>query len=806
MGISEKHLNTLEFPKVLAQLAGYTAFSASRELVDNLRPTDDVTQARRWQRETAEAVQLLSRSPETSVGGARDVREPASNAARGAVLDTSTIMAIKGTVASGRDLKRSILRHADEYPFLAAIAHTIDDTPGLIDLINRTLDERGEVLDTASPRLGNLRAGVRTAHDRLMQKLQSVIGNKDNHQYLQETLITQRGDRYVVPLRAEFKGRIPGIVHDRSSSGATLFIEPMATVELNNRYRELQLEVDQEIQRILAELSAEIGARHEDIARTVEALAALDFAFAKARYADDLRANPPTFADWQNQRRIGQTLHPGCVLRLRQVRHPLLSRDTVVPIDVDLGDDDFVVVVTGPNTGGKTVGLKTIGLAVLMAQAGLHIPAKSGAELTSFDNVFVDIGDEQSIEQSLSTFSSHITNIIGILNRVNERSLVILDEIGAGTDPEEGSALARAILQYLVDRGATTFATTHYSNLKLFAHGTPGVANASVEFDAETLAPTYRLMIGLPGRSHALTIAARLGLEPSIVDEARGLLSTDELAADDLITDIMRKREQAQAQLDLAEAVKRDSLALEDRLQARLEQIEAERREVLARTEKQAERELTRLEKELRALRHKMQAAALPLDELDELKEATETLESRARKALRPNELGAGAGEHDVQPFRLGDTVWVPALSAEGTIMSISERDAEVQVGRLKLRTDLTELSHRKPKNGDPVAKARSARPDGSARKVSVAPSPGIELDIRGERVEDGLQRLERYLDAAYLARLPWVRIIHGKGTGRLRQAVRDAVQGHPLVRSAKTANPNEGGDGVTIIDLIEGE
>ena len=819
MAFSEKHLTTLEYDKVLDRLAQYCAFSVSRELILALRPTANLLHAQRLQAETAEAVALITAQPEVTIGGARDIREAAFAAERGATLDAASILDVRATVLAGRDLKRTLTRLADPYPNLAGQAYRIDECPGLVDAITNTLDERGEVLDSASPRLANLRVEIRVAYNRLMQKLQGMVSSSENAQFLQEALITQRSGRYVIPLKAEFKGRIPGIVHDRSSSGATIFIEPMATVELNNQYRELQLEEQEEVRRILAELSARIGGFAHELIENVAALADLDVAFAKAKYALALRAMPPTFVEWRTPRVIRnaqgqQAVHPGSRIKMQQVRHPLLDPRTVVPIDVELAEDVFVVVVTGPNTGGKTVALKTIGLAVLMAQSGLHIPAKSGAELTVFDGVFADIGDEQSIEQSLSTFSSHITNIISILDTCSEQSLVLLDELGAGTDPEEGSLLAQAMLNHLVERGATTFATTHYSQLKLFATSSAGITNASVEFDLDSLAPTYRLMIGLPGSSHAIEIAERLGLKAEIIAKARSQLAQAEVQTEALLADISRKQKQLEAELALAEAVKKDVLETERDLLARLEHIEQERRGVLRDTREAAEAELETLRKEVRQLRGRLQAAALPLDELNAVLATADKLEAEAEKALAPGApLDAALKNKGPHTYRLGDTVWVAALNTEGVIQSLTEREAEVQIGRLRLRTALDDLAPGRPAVDAPTAadkrkkKAAAEKPERSeAPPLPLHPSPGMELDIRGERVETGLERLDRYIDAAAMARLPWVRIIHGKGTGKLRQAVRETLTGHPLVTKVKNGEPNEGGEGVTVAYLREDE
>ncbi len=466
-----KSLSTLELPKVLERLASYAAFSASKDLARALEPTADLAEARRRQAETTEAARLLSLHTGLSIGGAHDVRPQAIQASRGAVLEPQELLDLKATLISARTLTRFFEKGAAGAPTLGAIAGGLQPTPGVIEAISQTLDERGEVLDSASPALQSIRVDLRLAHERLNTKLQRLITDPKLIPMLQEPIITQRDGRYVIPLRAEFKGRLRAIVHDQSASGATLFIEPLTVVDLNNQVRELMLAERDEVRRVLAAVSTLVGQHVTAIVETVDALARLDLAFAKARYALILRASEPLL----RERRSTRPGHPGSILRLRHARHPLLDPARVVPIDLELDPDTFILVITGPNTGGKTVSLKTAGLLALMAQCGLHLPAESGSELTTFDAVYADIGDEQSIEQSLSTFSSHITTIIRVLERADESSLVVLDELGAGTDPQEGSALARAILGELIERRITTLVATHYSELKAYAHTTPGV-------------------------------------------------------------------------------------------------------------------------------------------------------------------------------------------------------------------------------------------------------------------------------------------------------------------------------------------
>ena len=797
--MNEKSARTLELPKILKQMATHTSFSASHELALNLKPTSYLDEAQDWMQETTEAVGLLMDHDHVTIGGARDVRPQVDAAARGAVLDPITFLDIRGTLRQATTLKRLLDRLHAQYPMLAAIADRLEECPTVQQEIARVLDDTGEVMDSASAKLATVRREMRIAFDRLQGKLSSIINNANNAKYLQERLITQRQGRYVVPLRAEFKGRIQGIVHDQSASGATLFIEPLATVELNNTWRELQLEEEKEIQRILRELSDLVGREAKFIVRTVETLALLDLIFAKAKYAMALNASAPELMGFRD----APHPHPGSTIRLYAARHPLLDAEKVVPIDVEMDEDTYALVITGPNTGGKTVALKTVGLLTLMAQCGLHLPVAPGSGLTVFNEVFADIGDEQSIEQSLSTFSSHMTNIISILQTADEHTMVILDELGAGTDPTEGSALAMALLDDLLSRGITTLVTTHHPELKIYSHEKPGVQNASVEFDLKTLAPTYRLIVGLPGRSNALQIAERLGLPRYLIDAARGLVTDDDLVADDLLDEILKKREEARraAKSSMESFSKAEQLRAE--LRGRLSNIEEERQQMLAEARAEAEFELEDLRSEIRDLKRRLSAAAQPLDVIRQVQQEADKLDARMVDVPQP--VAPLPGDTDeTRQLRLGDLVWVSTLGAEGQIAELSDQDAEVIVGRLRMRASLDDLVYRS-KSESKRDKKTFQRSDSlsSTQSAGFGPSPGLELDLRGQMVEDAIPNMEDYLDAAYMAGLPFVRIIHGKGTGALRVAVRDRLNGHPLVKNYKKGGEKEGGDGVTVVNLV---
>jgi DNA mismatch repair protein MutS2 len=692
---------------------------------------------------------------------------------------------------------RTLGRMKGQYPLLADVAAELEECSALQEEIARVLDDNAVIKDSASPALATIRRDLKLAFDRLQSKLQRIISAGSNQPLLQESLITMRNGRYVVPLKADHKGKIPGIVHDSSSSGATLFIEPLDTVELNNRWRELQLDEEKEIRRILLMLTDLVAGQSEEIVRTVEGLAYLDLVLAKARYADELRAVEPALQDFQLRR--DNPDHPGSTIQLVGARHPLLTGH-VVPIDVEFDEQTFILVVTGPNTGGKTVSLKTVGLMTLMAQCGLHLPVEE-AELSVFEGIHADIGDEQSIEQSLSTFSAHMTNTINILEGCTDRSLVILDEVGAGTDPTEGSALARAILSYLRDRQVTTMVSTHHPELKIYSVETPGVRNASVEFDLETLAPTYRLIVGLPGRSNALAIARRLGLSDDIIEAARAMVATEDLIADDLLDEIHRTRETIRRQQEESERLRHELQEQRDVLQARLDKIEDERRDIINAARRNAEQELDDVRKEIKRLRRDMQTAGVPLEQIRQVEQAAAKASAEVNKPVQ-NVTETVDRSSEWRP-RVGDTVWLETLNAEGVVTEMDTTEAVVQVGSLRVRARLNELQKRSSSQKRTMQRGHVRKYEDTEFIPPRGKSPGMELDLRGLRVEGALEKLIAFIEAAYSAGLPFARIIHGKGTGALRKAIREQLEGHELVSKIETGHPNEGGDGVTVIHMV---
>ena len=638
-----------------------------------------------------------------------------------------------------------------------------------------------------------------------------MISDPNKQKMLQEAIITQRNGRYVIPLRAEFKGRIKAIIHDQSSSGATLFIEPLATVELNNRWHELQLEERDEIRRILTELSEQIGAEVLQIRNIVYALAKFDLALMKAKYAEDLDCVEPVLVEFTDK---GEH-HPGSTIQLRDARHPLLDPQKVVAIDIELDDETFGVIITGPNTGGKTVSLKTVGLHVLMAQSGLHIPAQSGSKLSIFNDVFADIGDEQSIEQSLSTFSGHITNISRILKRATDRTLVLFDELGSGTDPQEGSALAQALLNFLVKKRITNIIATHYPDLKAYAHSTPGIINASMEFNLRTLKPTYHLLIGLPGRSNALAICERLGLNKEIIEDARTKIDPNELHAEDLLNEIHRQRKIASRERRSAEKARKRARDKEKQLDQKLEKIEDERLAILEKARQEAENKADALQEEMRQLRRDLARARQPLEALKAIEEKADAIQDEVQTpVMRKEEIVLNE-----KPVKLGEKVKVRSLGMQGVVTAITESDVEVQVGNLRIRADLADVQ--RPGEQDKMEEKIKAQTKHNSRvrkaleyleeeaqesKVSILhPSPGSELDLRGQLAEDAIAGLENFVENAYLAGQPYIRVIHGKGTGKLRQVVRMFLSKSAYIDRWESGVEREGGDGVTVA-FLKGE
>src|SRR5438105_1368248 len=704
----EKSIITLEYPKILAKVAKEAAFSASKELVMELVPTPDIDEARRRLAYTTEAYRLLDLNADARVRGAHDIRPLLARAAREGVLLPADLLQVLETTQSAIHVARVLEKlDPDDFPLLRQLGADMPQRPRIARRIEETVSEEGEILDTASPTLQKLRFDIRGANQRLQDRLRSLVNEFGGA--LQEPIVTIRSDRYVIPVKAESRGQVRGIVHDQSASGATVFIEPMVVVELNNKLRQLQIEERQEVERILRMLSLEIGKEADALTRDVELLAEFDLYLAKARYGRMTRSTEPHLND---QGRIN----------LRNARHPLLT-GKVVPINFHLGGEFFMVVITGPNTGGKTVALKTVGLLTLMAQAGLHIPAEEHSEVAVFEEVFADIGDEQSIEQSLSTFSSHLSRIIEILRHIEEegqrevpdirgklseslvgkpeqrhlRPLVLLDELGAGTDPSEGSALARAILTFLLERHVTTIATTHYSELKAFAHEQPGVVNASVEFDIETLSPTYRLSIGLPGRSNALAIANRLGLDERIVERAREFLGSAGVRMENLLEGLQSECKAAEDERFHLSMERAEAEHQSKQLEHERQRLEEQRVQILNDARAQARRELEEVQRALAKVKVDVSRVNMTRERLGEARQQVRDLEEKVASIPEPRRSRKKAEpqlEKLEGPLQIGDTVRVLSFGQNAELVGLSpdRSEAEVQMGSLRFRVNVDNI------------------------------------------------------------------------------------------------------------------
>lgn len=782
--MNERTYRVLEFEKILTRLSTYASSALGKELALKLRPSCQPDEIKTWQAETTEA-RLLSQSGEkVPLGGIHDLRAALRKASLGGVLSPEELAAVGDTCRATRLLKAFFSgEKAELAPTLAALAVGLTAFPDLEREIEQAVEpEEGRVKDNASPLLSRLRAQIRTFQNRVRDKLDALVHGSETRKYLQEALVTVRNGRYVIPVKQEYRQAIPGIVHDQSASGATLFVEPMVIVEINNQLRQVEAEEEKEVARILAVLSALVGEVAAPALVNLEILARLDLAFAKARYSQILGGTEPVINDER-------------YIRLLGARHPLLEGN-VVPIDLELGRSFHTLVITGPNTGGKTVSLKTAGLLTLMAQSGLHLPASSGSEVGVFTGIYCDIGDEQSIEQSLSTFSSHMTNIIAILQEANsDTCLVLLDELGAGTDPAEGATLAIALLQEFHQRGVRTIATTHYGDLKVFAYNTPGVQNASVEFDPQTLAPTYRLLIGLPGRSNAFAVASRLGLDPAIIERARQLLSPGERRVEDLIGEIMKERQLLEQERHDASALRLRVQRDEQELRVELAKLKAKREELLKEARAEARSLVRETRREMENLLRSLQETADQSARSRIANQARAAMQERLAELEEP--LLPGDGEYQGE-LEVGMRVRVAGLGQEGEIVDLNADQALVQSGSIRIwveRGKLTPLAEQKKKPAPGGIKMGAL---GQEKAKTISP----ELDLRGLTVEEALHVTDKYLDEALLAGLPWVRLIHGKGTGTLRAAIADYVKKHPRVSKHRWGESNEGGMGVTVVEL----
>ena len=795
--LGDRDLELLEFHKIRGILASFTSFSASRQLALDLKPLLDEKEVCLRLRESAEARHLLSLSPDFHIGDVVDIREVVRMAARGKVLEPMSLLEIERTLGAGRQLKSHLMNLSGELPLLSGLARDIVALEQLQKDIGGCLTPTGDLLDTASSRLASVRRRMREVRQELLGQLQAIIRSPRRQKIIQEPIITERGGRYVIPVREECRRQIKGIVHDVSNTEATVFIEPWATIDVQNELRELTIDERHEVERILRTLSSKVGAYEREISRNIELIADIDLALAKARYAKEAKATEP-FMVAADRNPEAKANKPVGVLRLVEARHPLLG-NKAVPLSLEIGRDFSILVITGPNTGGKTVALKTIGLLSLMAQAGLPIPALAESCIPLFDGVYADIGDEQSIEQTLSTFSWHIGNIVRINNSATEKSLVLLDELGTNTDPGEGSALARAILLHFLSQGTITVATTHYTELKALAHTTDGMQNAALDVDPVTMAPTYYLTVGIPGGSNALATASRLGLATEIITRAQHMLSEGSQELGDLLAHLGTERKSIDSLRHSLEKEFSEAQQKNAELENSLRQLEAERQKTIKDIRDQVVREAAGLQKELREA-----AAELRKDKSRKgieqakraLAEVRKQLNTEAWQARAAVETGEQEGEAGV--ITVGDTVWLKEVGMSATVLSVSEERGlvEVHAGKVKMILNLDSVEKRMPSTG-------AVKPGGAVitRKLS-KPSISLELDLRGKRAEEVELALDDYLNETSLYGLSQVRIIHGIGTGTVRQIVREVLASHPLVASFRTGEKGEGGDGVTIVSM----
>ncbi|MCL1701137.1 endonuclease MutS2 [Lysinibacillus sp. Bpr_S20] len=786
--IAERALKTLEYDKVRQQVATYCTSSIGKSAVDELVPQTDYEKVVQLLEEMDEGLSILRVKGNVPMGGIFDVRPAARRAQIGGMLSAMELMEVSSTIRASRILRNFIEDIESEE--VIEIPHFIDKKEampvltGLQHEINNCIDDNGSVLDSASQTLRSIRQSLRAEEAKVRSKLESLIRGSNASKMLSDTLVTIRNDRFVIPVKQEYRHHYGGIVHDQSSSGQTLFIEPDSIVQANNEIHRLKMKEQAEIERILLALSAMVEEVAPDLFNLVKVLGEIDVILAKGKYG---QANKCTMPKMNNDGYI----------RLVRARHPLLPIETAVPNDIEFGKDITAIVITGPNTGGKTVTLKTVGLCTLMAQAGLPVPALDGSELAVFKQLFADIGDEQSIEQSLSTFSSHMVNIVDILQKFDDESLVLFDELGAGTDPQEGAALAISILDEVHGRGARVMATTHYPELKAYGYNRPGVANASVEFDIETLSPTYRLLIGVPGRSNAFEISNRLGLPESIIDRAKSFTGTDRHEVESMIASLEETRRKSEDDAERSHDLLMESEELRKELQGKLQAYE-ERKEALDKKAKEkarkivdeAKREAESIIAELREMRKNADQVVKEHELIEARKRLEEATPLDNNKVLKK----AAQVKARAQNLVVGDEVKVLSYGQRGTLLEkVSNSEWVVQMGILKMKIADSDLEYIKPEK-EPVQRIAGVKNRTSHVK--------LELDLRGERYEDAIIRTEKYIDDALLANYGRVSIIHGVGTGALRQGIQSYLKKHKRVKSFRFGEAGEGGLGVTVVEL----
>lgn len=789
--MTERSLRVLEFQKIRAQLAQYCASEMGKELCDSLVPSSRIEDVRRMQQETEEAHSLHAYLGGTPILPFSDVRTSLHLAEIGSVLSPRALMEIGACLRAARSARSALVTDREDTPLITANASRLTTFKTIEQAITEAIVSEEEIADRASSELFSIRRKMRACNERVRERLNGMIHSPTFQKYLQDAIITMRGDRYVLPVKQEYRGMVPGIVHDQSATGATIFVEPMSVVEIGNELKQLIAAEKAEIERILQALSAQVAPEAAAIADNLAILAQLDFAFAKAALARQMHACAPK-------------INAEGRINIIRGRHPLIDPEKVVPLDIRLGDAFTTLIITGPNTGGKTVTLKTTGLFVLMAQAGLQVPADYGTELAVFDDVFADIGDEQSIEQSLSTFSGHMKNIVSILENVTPDSLVLFDELGAGTDPTEGAALAQSILATLMDLHTRTVATTHYSELKEYALTTPNVENASVEFDVATLRPTYRLSIGIPGKSNAFEISSRLGLPDFVIAKARELLSKEQVRFEDVIANAEYHRQVAKKERELAEEARNEMIAIRNQAEAERKKLEDQRDRAIKKAKDEAKRIVENARRESDAVISELRAMKKSGDVKEHEIQRVKKQMEKAQDALADKKEVAGEIPKTVKP---GDMVRIASMDMEATVVSAPDNKGYVQlkVGMMKLRAQLSDLRtmtetqkmlKKEKRKLERKQSMREARVDITARAIRQ------ELDVRGMALDEALPEVEKFIDDAMLSSLGEVSIIHGNGTGILRAGIQDCLRRHPCVSSFRLGHYGEGETGVTIVSL----
>ncbi len=790
--MNEKALRILEYNKIIDKLTELAASPMGKDLCRNLVPSIDIAQIYQTQMETSDALRRIYAKGSVSFSGLHDIRGSLLRLKVGSTLNMPELLQLAGTLDVALRVKSYSRNENPDTPTdsLDAMFSMIEPLSTLNHEIRRCIISEEDMADDASPTLRSIRRNMKLTNERIRSQLSSMVNSQNVGSKLQDNIITMRNGRYCLPVKAEYRSQVQGMIHDQSSSGSTLFIEPMAVVKLNNDLRELEAKEKEEIDKILAELSARAGEHTEELANNISILTQLDFIFARANLSKTYNGTEPRFNE-------------NGYIHIKKARHPLLDKKKVIPIDIHIGKDFKLLLITGPNTGGKTVSLKTVGLFTLMGQAGLHIPAFDNSELAVFEDVFADIGDEQSIEQSLSTFSSHMTNIVHILTASNYKSLVLLDELCAGTDPTEGAALAISILKNFLKRGVTTMATTHYSELKVFALSQEGACNACCEFDVATLSPTYKLLIGVPGKSNAFAISKKLGLPQHIIDDAHKNMDVADQNFEDLLSDLEYSRKTIEKEREDIENYKEEIAQLKKKLETKQENITQQKERILRKANEQAQ-EILQEAKDFadKTIRDMNKLAADGIDQREMEKKRTEAREKlnkvNSQLAIKQSKKKGNLKPSDIKP---GDSVLVRSMGIKGIVASApdSKDNLMVQMGILKSRVALSDLEL----VDEEVIQTPNLNRTGAGKiKMSKSANVSISLNIIGKTVDEALPEVDKYLDDAYLAHLPQVTIIHGRGTGALKNAVHQKLKKTSHVKSYRLGEFNEGGIGVTVVEF----